>query len=380
MRKPQHTGAFLLAAFSLLLAATDAHSARSEDQAPAAAAPAQSNCQPSAFRVVVDVGHTVAVPGALSARGMPEYAFNLQLAQQIKETLVDAGFDKTVLLITAKAPPAGLFERASIANRLPADLFISIHHDLVPDNLIQTWQYEGQDQHYNDDYPGYALFISNDNADRAGSLLFGRFLGKALQARGLQYTPHYTLPLMGHHRRELLDAEAGVYRYDELIVLRKTRMPAVLLEAGSIVNRQEELELARPERRALTSAAVVAAVEEFCAARRCRPSSGCTKAAGQRRSRSGQCRRWRAERSRQRGLAARGSQRADDHEIDEIDADARWRRPARKSRNDRRAYRRSSRPPPCRNRCTTATSECANRPRRPGTVRARRARWRERDR
>ena len=132
---------------------------------------------------------------------------------------------------------------------------------------MQTWQYEGQDQNYNDDYPGYALFISNDNADRAGSLLFGKFLGKALQARGLQFTPHYTLPLMGHRRRQLLDADAGVYRYDQLVVLRYTRMPALLLEAGSIVNRQEELELATPERRTLTSEAVAAAVEDFCAAR-----------------------------------------------------------------------------------------------------------------
>ena len=109
--------------------------------------------------------------------------------------------------------------------------------------------------------------MSHDNADRAGSLQFGRLLGKALQARGLQYTPHYTLPLMGNRRRELIDAAAGVYRYDQLIVLRNTRMPAVLLEAGSIVNRQEELELASPERRELISAAVVSAVEDFCAAR-----------------------------------------------------------------------------------------------------------------
>ncbi len=222
---------------------------------------------PSAFRVVVDVGHTLDVPGALSARGVPEYAFNLQLAQQIKQTLVDAGFDKTVLLITAKAPPAGLFERAIVANRLPADLFISIHHDSVPDNLIHTWQYDGRDQQYNDDYPGYALFVSNDNADRAGSLLFGKLLGKALQARGLQFTSHYTLPLMGSRRRQLLDGDAGVYRYDQLVVLRYTRMPALLLEAGSIVNRQEELALATPERRTLTSEAIASAVEDFCAAR-----------------------------------------------------------------------------------------------------------------
>jgi len=268
MPNPWHAGTVLLGALAVLLAAADVHLARSEEQAPpAAAAPAHSNCQPSAFRVVVDVGHTLNVPGALSARGVPEYAFNLQLAQQIKQTLVGAGFDKTVLLITAKAPPVGLFERAAIANRLPADLFISIHHDSVPDNLVRTWQYEGQDQQYNDDYPGYALFISNDNADRAGSLQFGNFLGKALQARGLQFTPHYTLALMGNRRRQLLDADAGVYRYDQLVVLRYTRMPALLLEAGSIVNRQEELELATPERRTLTSEAVASAVEDFCAAR-----------------------------------------------------------------------------------------------------------------
>jgi N-acetylmuramoyl-L-alanine amidase len=255
-----------LAVVALLIGAS-LQAVRGEEQAPAAATATHAACPRATFRVVVDVGHTLDVPGALSARGVPEYAFNLQLAQQIKQTLLDAGFDKTTLLITAKPPPVGLVERAIVANRIPADLFISIHHDSVPDNLIHTWQYEGQDQQYNDDYPGYALFISNDNPDSAGSLLFGKFLGKALQAHGLQFTPHYTLALMGSHRRQLLDADAGVYRFDQLVVLRDTRMPALLLEAGSIVNRQEELELGTPERRAATSAAVAAAVDEFCAAR-----------------------------------------------------------------------------------------------------------------
>ncbi|MGA8079387.1 MAG: N-acetylmuramoyl-L-alanine amidase [Xanthobacteraceae bacterium] len=240
--------------------------APAQSQAPAAAAPEQAACPRGDFRVVVDVGHTVDVPGAISARGVPEYAFNLQLGTAVKDALVAAGFTETTLLITATAPWRGLVERAARANAMHANLFIAIHHDSVPDNLLKTWQYAGQDQHYNDDYPGYAIFISNDNADRAGSLKFGSLLGKELQARGLHYTPHYTLPLMGHRRRELVDAKAGVYRYDQLIVLRETRMPAVLLEAGSIVNRDEELQLASPERRSLTSAAVTAAVEDFCAA------------------------------------------------------------------------------------------------------------------
>jgi len=267
MIEPRHAATALLVAVSMLLVCADRRSARSEEPAPVAAAPPHANCRRSAFRIVVDVGHTLDVPGAISARGVAEYAFNLQLAQNIKQALVDDGFDKTVLLITDQAPPLGLLERAMRANSMPADLFISIHHDSVPDNLLETWQYEGRQNHFNDSFPGYAIFISNDNADRAGSLQFGRLLGQALQARGLQYTPHYTLPLMGNRRRELVDADAGVYRYDQLVVLRETRMPAALLEAGSIVNRREELELASPQRRSLTSAAVTAAVEDFCTAR-----------------------------------------------------------------------------------------------------------------
>jgi len=264
MIAPRHAG-ITLAILAMLLLAAGPPPARGEEPAAAAARP--DSCQRARFRVVVDVGHTLAVPGAMSARGIPEYAFNLQLSQDIKQALLDAGFVQADLLITTTAPWRGLFERAAYANNIHADLFIAIHHDSVPDKLMQTWEYAGQQQGYNDDYPGYAIFISNDNSDRAGSLLFGHLLGEELQARGLHYTPHYTLPLMGHRRRELIDAEAGVYRYDQLIVLRMTRMPAVLLEAGSIVNRQEELELASPERRSLTSAAVAAAVEDFCAAR-----------------------------------------------------------------------------------------------------------------
>jgi N-acetylmuramoyl-L-alanine amidase len=224
-------------------------------------------CVPSAFRVMLDVGHTAAVPGALSARGVTEYSFNVQLTDAIKQALVDAGFEQTVKLITAAPPSRGLFERAMRANNAHADLFIAIHHDAVPDALAETWEYEGKKQQYSDRFSGYSIFVSNDNGDRDGSRAFGHLLGQELQKQGLHYTPHYTLPIMKLYRHDLIDPEAGVYRYDHLVVLRNTRMPAVLLEAGSIVNRQEELELGTPERRQAIAKAVTAAVTDFCATR-----------------------------------------------------------------------------------------------------------------
>jgi N-acetylmuramoyl-L-alanine amidase len=243
------------------------HPARGEPAAAAAATPGAPACDHRTFRVVVDVGHTAGKPGAKSARGADEYDFNLRLAKEISQKLTEAGFERTVLLITAEAPRAGLFKRAARANAMSADLLLSVHHDSVPDSFLEKWQYEGAENIFSDRFPGHSIFISIDNPQYGRSLAFGKLLGDELKARGLKYTPHYTEKFMGHRRRVLVDAEAGVYRYDQLVVLRATRMPAVLLEAGSIINRNEELELETPERRSLTSDAAAAAVESFCALR-----------------------------------------------------------------------------------------------------------------
>jgi N-acetylmuramoyl-L-alanine amidase len=227
-----------------------------------------SACDRAAFRVVVDVGHTAKAPGAISARGFYEYDFNFRLARLIEQKLRNAGFAKTLLLVTDGPARKSLFDRVSRANASSADLFLSIHHDSVPDSFLQAWEYQGEEHYFSDRFKGHSIFFSIDNADPDGSLEFGRLLGDQLKARGLQYTAHYVEKFMGHRQRLLVDAKAGVYRYDQLIVLKSTRMPAVLLEAGSIINRDEELVMNSPERQALVGAAVTDAVESFCAVRR----------------------------------------------------------------------------------------------------------------
>jgi len=169
--------------------------------------------------------------------------------------------------------------RVKRANALGADLFLSIHHDSVPDEFLEKWEFEGEQRNFSDRFKGHSIFISDDNSDRAGSLLFARLLGSQLRKRGLQYTPHYMDPIMGHRQRLLIDAQAGVYRYDQLVVLRDTGMPAVLLEAGSIINREEELRMGSAEHQAVVSAAVADAVKSFCTARgRLTPANAASRA------------------------------------------------------------------------------------------------------
>ena len=69
---------------------------------------------------------------------------------------------------------------------------------------------------------------------------------------------------MGRYRHPLLDKDVGVYRYDGLVVLSQTNSAAVLLEAGSIINRDEEMAVNSPERQELVATAVVTAMRAYC--------------------------------------------------------------------------------------------------------------------
>ncbi len=96
---------------------------------------AQAKCDRGQFRILVDVGHTAEIPGAMSARGVE---FNLKPARAIERELSGAGFRSTLVLITGGATFAGLVSRVKRANEWPADLFLSIHHDSVPARFLEA--------------------------------------------------------------------------------------------------------------------------------------------------------------------------------------------------------------------------------------------------
>ncbi len=231
---------------------------------PFALKPVATICDQSKFRIVLDVGHTAESEGAISARNVAEFVFNLRLARRIEEKLKAEGFAETSVLLTGGRPKRSLVKRVAAANNLHANLFLSIHHDSVPDSFLENWEFEGKKSHFSDRFSGYSVFVSRNNPDFQASLLFAELVGEELKAQGLQYAQQYTQAIMGRYQHPLLSKETGVYSYDKLIVLKTTRMPAVLLEAGSIINRDEELKMDSPERRDIISNAVTAAVKEFC--------------------------------------------------------------------------------------------------------------------
>jgi N-acetylmuramoyl-L-alanine amidase len=226
--------------------------------------PAAETCDPRRFRIVLDVGHTSESQGATSARNDVEFGFNLQLTRLIGARLKSAGFVATRVLVTEGKARASLLKRVGTANSAHADFFLSIHHDSVPDKMLEPWEFEGAKSYFSDRFSGHSLFVSEHNPHFSASLAFARLLGRELKQKGLQYATQYSLPLMGRYRHPLLDKDVGIYRYDGLVVLSQTRSAAVLLEAGSIINRDEEMAMNSPERQELIATAVTAAMRAYC--------------------------------------------------------------------------------------------------------------------
>ncbi len=213
--------------------------------------------------VAVDVGHSAERPGATSARGVPEHTFNRRFAEELVVALGRAADVDGAFLLDPDDVGLPLKRRAPLAAERDATLFLSVHHDSVQPRYLEAWQVNGVDRPFADAFRGHSLFVSSGGEDPAGSERLGRSLGRALRGAGLVPTAHHAEAIEGENR-PWVDAELGLYRYDGLAVLRLARMPAVLVEAGVILHREEEAELATTEGRARRISALVAGVSSYC--------------------------------------------------------------------------------------------------------------------
>lgn len=219
-------------------------------------------CKPPEFVVAVDVGHTLRAPGAISARGVDEFHFNHRLAILVVEKLQAYGFINA-FVINKKGDIESLAERTKEAADSNANLFLSIHHDSVQPGYLKPWVFNGEKNLYSDMFSGYSIFISSKNPKFVQSHRAAVEMGSALSEQGLNPTLHHAENIPGENRL-LLNSDLGIYRFDDLVVLKSTIMPAVLLEAGIIVNRSDEVILAGADHQKLIAISIVEAVYRFC--------------------------------------------------------------------------------------------------------------------
>jgi N-acetylmuramoyl-L-alanine amidase len=190
--------------------------------------------QVNAEYVAVDTGHTPLHPGATGASGRVEYLYNLDMSNALAKDLIASG--DRVSRTSADGKEITLQERATKAS--DADLFISIHHD----SMLQEWINAGRRK----EFSGYSIFVSPKNTHYEQSLNCAKKIGEQMLAIGEKPSLYHATPIQGENR-PLIDKRLGVHEYDDLIVLKTTPIPAVLVEIGVIANPDEEQRLSKSD-------------------------------------------------------------------------------------------------------------------------------------
>ena len=189
--------------------------------------------------VVLDPGHGGSETGAVSPDGIVEGDVNLEVALLTEELLTDLGFEVTLTRYSDIRVP--LVSRVEIADRLEADLLISIHHQASNPFPIS-------------DTPGAEIFYQQLIPESK------RFAGILLEETHEAYSDFdinwFTGPDAGALFR--LNTNTGIDFYG---MIRLPETVSVLAEMGFLGN-EEELELLRSgelqqaEAEALTNAIV----------------------------------------------------------------------------------------------------------------------------
>ena len=200
------------------------------------------------FTVVIDAGHGGRDPGARGRR-TNEKNVNLAIAKRLGEMIADGHKDVKVIYTRTSDKFVGLEERANIANRNNANLFISIHTNSLKRGspvrgtetytlgLAQTKEnlevamlensaillednYKKRYENFNpNSSESYIMFDLIQNKNMAQSIAFATEIQRGFEQAG---------------RKNRGVRQAG------FLVLRATSMPSVLVEVGYISNPAEE--------------------------------------------------------------------------------------------------------------------------------------------
>jgi N-acetylmuramoyl-L-alanine amidase len=202
--------------------------------------------------IVIDPGHGGQDSGTRNKAGkLDEKTFTLDVAKKLQRLLADSDPAWRVLLTRSGDRFVGLPERADMASKAGADLFISIHFNAVANNAsvrgTETYVLTPRNQRSTSS----AARSPEDKVDNPGNR-----------------HDAWSAVLGAHMHRQLLAklrTEDRGYKRARFAVLRLVDCPAVLVEAGYLSNDAEARKIATESFRGDIAEAIAAGVQAYAA-------------------------------------------------------------------------------------------------------------------
>ncbi|GAA4028239.1 hypothetical protein GCM10022281_03810 [Sphingomonas rosea] len=219
--------------------------------------------------IVIDAGHGGKDPGAAGASGRAlEKDVTLQLARDLRDLLAKNGRVR-VALTREGDTYLTLDDRAAIARRLGADLFLAIHADSAANAQARGATFYSLSEVASD--ADAALLAARQNGEGAvasepdGSLraLLADVAARDEMAASADFAVRLLRQAQGN-----IPLRPEPHRFAAFRVLRRSDAPAVLFEAGYMSSAADEAMLLDPAQRARIVAALARAIEAQAAAAR----------------------------------------------------------------------------------------------------------------
>lgn len=194
--------------------------------------------------ICLDPGHGGKDTGGQSGK-LVEKRCTLSLAQELEKQLRTAGFN--VVLTRTSDKYVGLEDRPELADRLKADLFVSLHFNVSPGGEAKGVEV-------------YCLtpMRANSTNVREKSADTGSLPGNRQDPQNVLLAYELQKSLIKN-----LNAEDRGVRRARFVVLRPATMPAVLIEGGFMTDSEEGKKIADPKYRAQMAGAIVQGVVAY---------------------------------------------------------------------------------------------------------------------
>jgi N-acetylmuramoyl-L-alanine amidase len=216
--------------------------------------------------VVIDAGHGGRDPGATSVSGqVREKELTLALAQALRDELVMRGRVR-VAMTRDDDRYLTLEDRAAVARRLNAAMFVSIHIDSAANPLARGASVYSLSDVASDSEAAALADRENVAADHgpAANSIDAMLADLAMRAQ-MSASADLASRLVNKSAGRI-ELRPNPHRFASFHVLRRADAPAVLFEAGYLSNADDELMLREPGQRSKIVLALAQAIEADVAA------------------------------------------------------------------------------------------------------------------
>lgn len=221
--------------------------------------------------VIIDPGHGGHDPGCLGGHSQEKH-LALAIAQQLAASLQERFSGIRVIMTRDSDVFVPLHERAKIANRHNADLFISIHCNYMPNSEAthgsETYVMGLHTAEHNLDVAkreNDVILLEDDyerNYDYDPNSPAGHIMLSMFQNAYLEQSILFAEKVEEKIHHEATRRSRGV-KQAGFVVLKETTMPSVLIESGFLSNRAEEAYLMTPEGQGTIARAILSAFAEY---------------------------------------------------------------------------------------------------------------------